>query len=654
MRNVNIWKKIVLVLAFIAALALLVGGYTYYAFVYPGNFWVNIGMALQNCMESLLFNPVLPIQDIILDNEFMAGLDAGKRIIILFYSLAMILAPFVDILIIFSVMDSLLHLFVGVGFKKRRILIVGYNDKVRKVIERKNENGKVYLWTDYFLSTEEERDLYFKNVIVKMNGFSLGDSPENYEKQKSKFNKFMKRKNITDVMLLDESDARNIQYYMALSSCEVCKKRTIHFYVYNQTFDAGNMLREYFDRKLEKSENLAKQAETYDKETYNTHMDLRIFNYDQIQAEILFDKLPLYKGNESGGKDVHLLIVGGDSLCQYIALHAMNQGVFSPDNKIFIDIVNDDIGEIRRSLSSRFNKELVSYVNNEFSINSDKIDGSLTIRLTECSLMSPELISVLHSLKETSAGAFTYLVLGSGNADENLHTFRSIGADYLFAPGQKVPVAMRMAYSAEFKAYLSSYSWCKKLYLMGEDEEYIGLDQIVNLDEEASIRTYNRTYEDMANARIYSSGKDEDKPEKDEILWNILEYYKREVNRALYHHRTVKNHLYSDYGNSKEEMQRFWAQTVAESDNRDLALAWSNYLLADGEYPMLIEMAKTEHRRWSYFMAGEGWKYNPKKYEKEGRKLRMHECLCNWDDLVKKRPDTVIYDLISSPLIMNE
>lgn len=648
MRNVNLWKKIVLVLAFIAAMALLVGGYTYYAFLYPGDFWINIGMALQNCMESLLFNPVLPIQDIISNEAFTANLDSGKRLIILFYSLAMILAPFVDILIIFSVMDSILHLFVGVEFKKRRILIVGYNDKVRKVIERKNENGKVYLWTDYFLSTEEERDLYFKNVIVKMNGFSLGDSPDKYEKQKSKFNKFMKRKNITDVLLLDESDAKNIQYYMALSSCEVCKKRTIHFYVYDQTFDAGNMLREYFDRKLETSKNLAKQAENYNKETYNTHMDLRIFNYDQIQAEVLFDKLPLYKGNVSGGKDVHLLIVGGDSLCQYIALHAMNQGVFAPDNKIYIDIVNDNIDEIQRDLSSRLNKDLVSYDNGEFSIKSDRIDGSLTIRLTECGPMDPELISVLHNLQESSAGAFTYLVIGSENADENLHTFRSIGADYLFALGQGVPVAMRMSYSAELKAYLSSYSWCKELYLMGEDEEYIGLDQIVNLDEEASIRTYNRTYEDMANARIYSSGKDADNPEKDEILWNMQEYYKREVNRALYHHRTVKNHLYSDYGNSKEEMQRFWAQTVAENDGK--AQAWSDYLLKEGEYPILLEMARTEHRRWSYFLASEGWRYNPVKKDPGAR---MHDCLCNWDDLVAKRPDTVIYDLISSPLIMN-
>ncbi|MBE5827674.1 MAG: hypothetical protein E7307_13705 [Butyrivibrio sp.] len=643
MRNVNIWKKIVLVLVIIAALAMLVGGYTYYDFIYPGSFWVNIAMAMENCMESLLFNPVLPIQDIILNEEFMAGIDAGKRIIILFYSLAMVLAPFVDILIIFSVMDSLLHLFVGVGFKKRRILIVGYNDKVRKVIERKNENGKVYLWTDYFLSTEEERDLYFKNVIVKMNGFSLGDSPEKYEKQKSKFDKFMKRKNITDVMLLDESDAKNLQYYMALSSCEVCRQRTIHFYVHNKSFEAENMLREFFDVKLRKSLNLAE-----DSKAHNTHMDLRIFNYDQIQAEILFDKLPLYTGNDSGTGDVHLLIAGGDSLCRYIALHAMNQGVFSPNNKIFIDIVNDDIDEIQRGLSSRFNKELVSYVNNEFSINSDKIDGSLTIRLTECSLMSPELISVLHSLQENGAGAFTYVVLGSGNADENLHTFRSIGADYMFALGGGVPVALRMSYSAELKTYLSSYGWCRQIYLMGENEEYLGLDSIINLDEEAKIRTYHRTYDDITNAKVFAVSKESDNPAENEILWNKQKYFARESNRALYHHRTVKSHLYSDYENSKEEMQRFWAQTVVDNDNRDRA--WSNYLLADGEYPALLDMAKTEHRRWSYFMASDGWRYSPEKDTDN----RMHDCLCNWDNLVKKRPDTVIYDLISSPLIMNE
>ena len=159
MWNSKIWKRVIIILATIAAAVLIAGGYCYYSFEYPGDPLVCMWMTLQNCMESLLFNPILTIQDIVSNNDFMTSAGSGVRMIMTMYSLAMVLAPFVDILIIFSVLDSFLHLFAGAGFKEGRILIVGYNDKVQRVIERKNENGKVYLWTENFLSADEERDL---------------------------------------------------------------------------------------------------------------------------------------------------------------------------------------------------------------------------------------------------------------------------------------------------------------------------------------------------------------------------------------------------------------------------------------------------------------------------------------------------------------
>ena len=659
MWNSKIWKRIIIVLAAIAAAVLIAGGYCYYSFEYPGDPLVCMWMTLQNCMESLLFNPILTIQDIVSNNDFMTSAGSGVRMIMTMYSLAMVLAPFVDILIIFSVLDSFLHLFAGAGFKERRILIVGYNDKVQRVIERKNENGKVFLWTENFLSADDERDLYLKKVSVKMNEFSLGDSQDEYQSRKNKYNRFIKRKRITDILLLNESDTKNIQYYMALSSCDICRQKTIHFYVLNKSFEARNMLQNYFDSKLEErvlelkaatqkdeaqTATVQEDAATKAKEQ-DTHMDMRIINYDQIQAEELFSRMPIYTGKEaSDDKNVHLLIIGGDSLSMYTALSAMNQAVFSVDNKIVIDIIDDHVDDIRSRLRERFDKTLVDENGNAFSISSDKIDGFIKIRLFDYNLMDSNLPSAFSELQDEESGAFTYITLCSKNIDENLHVFRCIDSADLITSGRSVPVAMRMSFSEEMEAYMSSFKWCGKLFFMGENEEYIGIDQIVNLDEEKYIRAYNATYAAVANSRIFKEDSKLNEEDKKEIKWNKLEYYQRQANRALYHHKKTKELFFTGY---EDEMRRFWQETAPVSEaEKDRAL--SDRLIIKDEYPKLVEMAKTEHRRWAYFYASEGWGYSA---EKEPEK-RLHDCLCNWERLEELKPSVLIYDLISTPLLM--
>ena len=675
MWNSKTWKKVIIILAAIAAAALIAGGYCYYSHINT-DFISCICMTLQNCMESLLFNPILTIQDIVSDTDFVSGIGSVEKGIMIMYSLAMILAPFVDILIIFSVLDSFLHLFVGAGNKERHILIVGYNDTVQKVIERKNENGKVFLWTENFLSTDEERTLYLKKVSVKMNDFSLGDSREEYKKQREKFNRFIKRKGITDILLLNESDAKNIQYYMALSSCDICRQKTIHFYVLNKSFEARNMLQDYFDSKLEKRKQDLQDAVSMNQDTpateqnsspinqdtpateqetppinqntppmnQDTHMDLRIFNYDQIQVEEMLSRMPLYTGKEdSDDKTVHLLIVGGDSLCMYTALYAMNQAVFSKDNKIVIDIVNDSIDDIRSGLSIRFDKSLVNKTKNSFSITSDKIDGLIKIRLSNCKLMDSKLTSVLSKLQDEESGVFTYIALCSKNIDENLHVFRCIDKANLITSGMSIPVAMRMSFTEEMEEYLSSFEWCSRLFFMGENEEYIGLDQIVNLDEERYIRTYNAIYGAVADSKIYLKNAEISGAAEKEIKWNDLVYDKRQSNRALYHHKKIKETLFSNY---EDEMRCFWEENKSHSEP-DMAKVLSERLVT-GSYPKLLAMAQAEHRRWAYFYASEGWRYSvEKKTEK-----RLHDCLCNWEELQRLKPDVLIFDLISSPLLM--
>ena len=66
-------------------------------------------------------------------------------------------------------------------------------------------------------------------------------------------------------------------------------------------------------------------------------------------------------------------------------------------------------------------------------------------------------------------------------------------------------------------------------------------------------------------------------------------------------------------------------------------------------YPELLNIAITEHRRFNYYYASEGWGYS---IEAKRPDKRVHDCLCTWDDLKKNKPNMLIYDLIATPVLM--
>ena len=190
----SLWKKILVVLLVLAFAAIFAGGWIYYSFGNKYTTGICLALTLQNCMQSLLLSPILQIKDIVGDHDFWQQVSDLQMILLRFYNFAMIIAPLIDVLFIFSILDGILHIFVGVFLGKKRTLIVGYNDDVKRLIKTGSNESKIYLWTEDSLSTEEERDLYFQKVVVKMNDFSLGDSPVNYENQRSGFNRFLKKK----------------------------------------------------------------------------------------------------------------------------------------------------------------------------------------------------------------------------------------------------------------------------------------------------------------------------------------------------------------------------------------------------------------------------------------------------------------------------
>ncbi len=668
------YRNLLIILLALAMIFLYAGGRNYYAVTLTTGRFEYIFMTLQNCLEALLFNPILPIQAIVENVDYINILTVFGYIIFGAYCVAIVAAPLINILIVFSVFDFFRRLFVNYTFKKDRILIIGYNADVRQLIEKHSKTGKLYLWTEEFLSSDEERFLYLNKVSVAMHDFSLSDNDNTKENEKNlkTLNRFLERKNISYVLLLDSSDVKNASYYMTLSDLDECRKRTIHFFVLCRSFEIRNMLQDYYDSKIENSAS---------EENYT---DIRIFNYEQIQAERLFSKLPVYGDCESlnekrkGGAEqlnVHMLIMGANRLSYYILLHAMNQAVISQDGYIVIDVVDKDVSGFSSNLQKRFKTDLVKYADdNTFVI--DDLDGKLMIRLHECDLASEKIgacMNVVSSIPDNLTSGtdqwitFKYAVFCINNADENLRLLSELdhNNNSFFAEGEQIPVAIGIPYSDGMNSYITAedagrFAWCKKMYFMGEGKEYLSVDDIINPEEEKKIKEYNARYTRISNNLILREVKDAD-AEKE---WNRLFYQKRQSNRALFFHSKVKAELFpeSEY---EAEMSGFKGDIIYKKGDKEM----SRFLVEDQEkkFKKLVSQARTEHRRWTYFYVSEGWDYHEKEQNKRERK---HPCICNWETLKIDRssPDTeaniqnkiedtsstLIYDLMSSPVFMKK
>lgn len=692
------WKPILLVLIVMALLVIAFGGNVYYAFILPEtDLFYRISMDLQNCMECLLFNPTLTVYDMAEDAEFIAFINSDGMLLQLLltkaYAVAMVLVPFIDVLIVFSILDTFLHFFGNITLERKRVLIIGYNDKTKRLLNTGITKGKLYLWTDEVLSSDEERNLIFHRVSVKQSDFSLGDDPKSYGAQKKAFNSFLKKKKITHVVLMDEMDSKNIQYYMALSDCEVCKTRTIHFFSMIDDFENRDILKNFFDRKLierygvtTKDSNGNVKCDEYGEPVVKikgeTHMDLNIFNYPEVQAQILFENLPLFRVGTTKGKDrIHMLVVGGGEEGENILLAAMNLSVFSNDNEVEIDVIDRDPDALFGRLCERFSG---SYIKADadtktFSLDGEACDGKLTISIHYADATDSSFQDKVIKLQEGD-NRYTYVVVCLPNEDINLHCALEIDKA-LYEKAMEVPIALRMSHSEELIKYISKLKSFSDVYFMGANEEYITLDNIINSELEEKVREYKYAYDLVSNAEIWGGTS---KLKGKELLsvidekWNQCFYYQRRSNRALYLHKATKDALFGDCKKEfallkaciepkKEEIK---AKALEGKSEEDIAkykspgedVIMSEILIekdAEGnlKYPTLYACAQAEHRRFDYFYASEGWGFSNWKDGNDHKVgahdknsfARLHDCLTNWDNLVANETKryTLIYDLLS-------
>lgn len=599
-------KKIMLFALVFAFLAMVTTSYLFYRATIDADCGFILGMALQNTFEGLLFNPMLAIADMYVENVF--PLNYEHNIIIAIYSVAMVITPMIECVIALSILDKVFNILIEIRPFSKKILVVGYNDNTRKLLKTKVKRHKIYLCTDALLSDEEQKELASNKVII--------------ESESIISNKFVKRKKIETIILVDSSDAKNIQRYIEMVNFDICKKKTIHFYVHCKEFDNYRMLQKFFNEKLPKGDDDI------------SYYDLRIFNYEQIQTERIFEKLPLHTVNTEEKKNVHLLVVGAGLFGEIVALQAINQGVLSADNEIIIDIIDDNVDVLRKRLDRRFDKDYFKHdgaTDTFYIIGENKADGSVKIRLK-----SMDVTGDFHSdLDNFAEKPYTYVAICNEDADINWHCMNEFEKAKCW--DGEIPFAIKALDTQALVGYFKDKKYCLDIFIIGNDACDMSVAQLINADMEDRIQKYDNVYNAICDKLVYNKNNTDIMPA--EKKWNKLVYYKRNNNRGLYYHRSVKKAFWSNY---KQELETF--NKALEGKNSDKMDLMKSEELINGKYPYLVAAAKTEHRRFNYFLASEGWGYNADaKIEGEF----LHNCLCDWDTLVGKNKNMLIYDIIA-------
>jgi hypothetical protein len=264
-------------------------------------------------------------------------------------------------------------------------------------------------------------------------------------------------------------------------------------------------------------------------------------------------------------------------------------------------------------------------------------DGSLQINLTQADVFDEDFYKTVSEL--SAKNPFTYIAVCLTNPNANLHIYNELKKCPL---ENKPPLAIRMTDTDEMKAFLSDTNSFSNVLLIGEHDEKVGIEQIIDKSKEFEIREFHKKYEDYSN-KSFKELSDNEKPEYLDELWNKDEYYRRQANRSLYFHKPVKQHFLEKICTELLNDKELTKECLSEN-----AAVYLDAHLTEGS--ALERFAKIEHRRWNYSFICEGW-YNG---DKKIPEIKQHDCLKKWSELREKNSNMLIYDLLTLPVLINK
>lgn len=630
------WEKygpILWILAVASFVVATLEGFFYYA-QYSQYPLFHLLMTLENSFKAFVFAPVIEI------NRVLAGLDGASpfRLAVGYaYGLAVFIAPLCTATALLMWAERIARRIMNSrSWKKTPVLVFGYNDNVRTLLSGEHSAGseqhQIHLITAGPLSDDDELWLLRHGAVSRQADFLSAPAAL----RKKLFHQLPMKK-IRQVLLMEASPIRNFSIYRMLTGDDSPLHKEAQCYCLCEDEAARCIIEAACDQRLA-GEGSPKTAE------------LSLFSLAEMKADSIFSDfgdgsgsaMPLHTVNlnrppdRPDRLDIHLLIAGFGTVGQQVLLQAINLGVLSSRNRLWIDAVDLDMDKKRELFSNRFHASVYSSCQeNELSLTDSVADGELRIRFHQVDVMGRSFARLLSQLNQEMP--LTYAAVCMGEADTGMHCIvelKKLDGNF--------PIALRMENDLQAAGYLKQDSGTyKEVFPIAVSDHVMRISNICHEERERQARQFNRIY---GNIRLLPPDAATEGPPQKEYPWHTLKMYQRRANIFLYRHQAVKSAL---SGLTQEEWERFFGEkgcVLRRGSDGSYHCRYEGRAMADAinAEEAVRELAMTEHRRWCYVMAIQGWHYAEKKNETS----RQTPYLTTWDKLCENHPDVAAYDLI--------
>lgn len=598
-------------------------------------------LIVQNSFQTFLMDSTIELTDAIEATPADAGLL--QKLILYCYAVSQIAAPMVTATALYHTIELFLRRF---KYRKKHrsgepIIVFGYNEFSRNLILSADENYVPYLNPGRKLEQEEELEMLRNRVPM----FQDPDEIKNV------------LGDVKNVILADTDIAADLAMLLDIKakSRELSFNKDCRYHIFYD--DPG-------DRWL--SEKVCRTAVDSEDIDIEKTTDIEFFDLSEIAARKAVKALPFHTWQDQTGwkdKNFHMLLVGFGSMGKQILLKAMNQAVFASGSNMIFDVV--DL-QARRNSGLFFNQFRAGYVKrvegeawDEYIISSPESDGKLVIRLHEVDCRLVKFKRLLGSLIEPrrgeAYGPFTYGMICLSDNAASIQALMGI-QDMIrdFNAQDEFPVCIRVSGGERESLFEHVKAAIPSCTCVAYDRNRITLEDILQDDRESAARMYNWMYN---NVRFVSGEEASSAPEgasekisEEKLLkeWLEMEVFQKDSSRALYEHKTVKEALIRSQG-----LEPLLLEATGENGSL-LKRKGSRFALGSDEeflekldrMPEIEELMKTEHRRWNYFMASQGWTSREGVAKKDPDR-KLHPCMTDWEHLKQNKPDTCKYDLVT-------
>ena len=629
-----------------AVLVILLEGFLYYnptAYPQPLFRWMFI---IQNGIKAFGFRSDVGLRE--MSKIIASSTSLYETVVGYAYTLVIFIAPLCTAVAVYTVIKnvfpikSVKWLFIN----ERNIVVFGYNDAVKRLVSTREAKQRIHI-VDATLSQAEEINLLKNGIAVHKE-----DCLNLKGKQLAKFASRIKLRNTTEIILFDESSAKNFSVYQMFHKEELkeISQKGLKFFCRCEDEGMKRIMEDYHDEKRLEAK------------------DLEFISIPELRIKAMLEKHPLHtyhssvymekeKWNTEEYKtwNLHLLIVGFGRLGQQLLLQAMNMGVVSSENDILIDVVDYDMQNKKSFFATHFNDNYVKFddAKNEIEITSEKADGTFKIRFHNMDIRYQQFTTLLNEIGAPGAdgkGLFNYIAVCIRDMDLTLGCMAEI-EKYLnrykdVIKEREVSVGVRLEANRQMAEYVRRNNGTfRNVFVIDDPEKVLSLKTLINDELAKDAKIFNYIYSTLSFDKP-DSPKPEDAAKPLTVLveevWHCKEMYKRNSNRAIAQHdavkqmlmvKEVKDKLEAYFGENGELLQdqgNYW--TFIERDENKLI----DKLNDAKEYPWVSEFVKLEHRRWCYFMASCGWQSVDNFYQDRDVAQKANACMCNWNELSQK------------------